>query len=121
MPKTDRAIPIVIEREAIASLCQQYHICKLSLFGSVLRNDFRSDSDVDILVEFESGHTPGFEFIDIQDKLSEIVGRQVDLNTPKSLSRYFREKVMTGAKVIYPSLSTVVVLGSMIFLPMPGK
>ena len=53
------------------------------------------------LFEFEPGKTPGFEFIDVQDKLSEIVGRQVDLNTPKSLSRYFRDKVMTEAKVIY--------------------
>ncbi len=121
MSEANRAIPIVIEREAIASLCQQYHIRKLSLFGSILSDDFRPDSDVDILVEFEQGHTPGFEFIDVQDQLSEIVGRQVDLNTPKSLSRYFREKVVAGAKVIYPSLSIVVVLGSMIFLPMPGK
>lgn len=86
MTATNRTLPIQIERAAIASLCQHYHIRKLSLFGSVLRRDFRPDSDVDILVEFQTGHTPGFEFIDVQDRLSEIICHEVDLNTPKSLS-----------------------------------
>ncbi|MGC1308638.1 MAG: nucleotidyltransferase family protein [Phormidesmis sp.] len=101
MSAANRTLPIDIERKAIASLCQQYHIYKLSLFGSVLREDFRPDSDVDILVEFEPGKTPGFEFIDVQDRLSEIIGRQVDLNTPKCLSRYFREQVAAEAWVVY--------------------
>lgn len=101
MTATHRTLPIEIERAAIASLCQRYHIRKLSLFGSVLRHDFRPDSDVDVLVEFQPGHTPGFEFIDVQDKLSEIIGREVDLNTPKSLSRYFREEVLAAAELVY--------------------
>jgi len=85
----------------IAELCQQYHIRWLDLFGSVLRNDFRPDSDIDILIEFEPGHTPGFAFIDIQDKLSELFGRSVDLNTPQDLSRYFRDRVLAEAEVYY--------------------
>jgi len=101
MLATNRSLPIDVSTDAINALCQQHHIQKLSLFGSVLREDFRADSDVDILVEFEPGCTPGFEFIDIQDQLSALVGRQVDLNTPKCLSRYFREKVIDEAKVIY--------------------
>ena len=63
---------ISIPSEKIAEICQQRHICWLALFGSVLREDFCPDSDIDILVEFEPGHTPGFAFIDIQDKLSEL-------------------------------------------------
>ncbi|PZO11296.1 MAG: nucleotidyltransferase [Leptolyngbya foveolarum] len=94
-------LPIEIDQRAIASLCQEYHILKLALFGSVLRDDFRADSDVDVLVEFEPGRTPGFGFIDVQDKLSDIIGREVDLNTPGFLSRYFRDRVMAEARTIY--------------------
>lgn len=101
MAQPNPTFPVTISDAAIATLCQQYHIRKLALFGSVLRDDFCPDSDVDILVEFEPGHTPGFEFIDIQDKLSEIIGRTIDLNTPQDLSRYFRDQVMAAAKVIY--------------------
>ena len=64
-----QTLPIKIDQSAINSLCQEYHILKLALFGSILREDFRPDSDVDVLVEFEPGHTPEFGFIDIQDKL----------------------------------------------------
>lgn len=99
-PQTKK-YPIGIPLSRIADICQAYHIQKLSLFGSVLRNDFNSQSDVDILVEFESGKTPGFRFIKIQDQLSEILGRTVDLNTPQDLSRYFREQVLSEAEVIY--------------------
>ena len=96
-----QALPIDIDQSAIAALCQEYHILKLALFGSVLRDDFRSDSDVDVLVEFEPGRTPGFGFIDVQDKLSEIIGREVDLNTAGCLSRYFREQVVSEARLVY--------------------
>ena len=101
MIQTQQTLPIPIQQEAIVLLCQHHHIRKLSLFGSVLRNDFRLDSDVDILIEFEPGHIPGFDFIDIQDKLSDIIGRTIDLNTPQDLSRYFRGQVLAEAKVIY--------------------
>lgn len=95
------ASQISIPSEKIAEICQQYHIRWFALFGSVLREDFHSNSDIDILVEFEPGHTPGFAFIDIQDKLSELLGRTVDLNTPQDLSRYFRDRVLAEAEVYY--------------------
>lgn len=99
---SDRStLPISIPPAAIADLCQQYHIHKLALFGSVLRDDFRPDSDVDVLIEFEPGHIPGFAFIDIQDRLTQIVGRPVDLRTPQDLSPYFRDVVQAQAQTIY--------------------
>lgn len=101
MAQLNPTLPIAIPQAEIEPLCQQYFIRKLALFGSVLRDDFRPDSDVDILVEFEPGHTPGFDFIDIQDKLSDIIGRTIDLNTPQDLSRYFRDQVLAEAEVIY--------------------
>lgn len=101
MPQANPKLQISIPQEAITALCQQYHIHKLSLFGSVLRDDFRPDSDVDILVEFEPGHTPGFQFIDIQDKLTNLIGRTIDLNTPQDLSRFFRKEVQAQAQTVY--------------------
>ncbi|WP_237265926.1 MULTISPECIES: nucleotidyltransferase family protein [Tolypothrix] len=94
-------LPIEIPNDQIAEICQRYHIRKVSLFGSILRDDFRPDSDIDILVEFEPGYTPGFAFIDIQDELSMLLGRKVDLNTPQDISRYFRDRVLAEAKVQY--------------------
>lgn len=92
---------VVLPQDKIAEFCRRHHIRRLSLFGSVLRGDFGPDSDVDVLVEFEPGHTPGFAFISMQDELSEILGRKVDLNTPMCLSRYYRDNVMTEAEVQY--------------------
>ncbi|KPJ76929.1 MAG: DNA polymerase III subunit beta [Planctomycetes bacterium DG_20] len=74
---------------------------RLALFGSVLRDDFCPGSDVDVLVEFEPGHTPGLDFFDMQDELSTILGHNVDLNTPNFLSPYFRDRVMAEAEVLY--------------------
>jgi uncharacterized protein len=91
-----------ISETVLADLCQRYHVRKLSLFGSVLRDDFRADSDVDVLVEFETGQTPDFfTFIDLQSELSDLLGYKVDLNTPNFLSRYFRAKVVENARVLY--------------------
>ena len=92
---------IRIDKQSVAELCRRHHIKRLSLFGSVLRADLRPDSDIDVLVEFEPGHTPGFAFFDIQDELSHLIGRKVDLNTPGFLSRYFRDDVMAEAEVQY--------------------
>ena len=92
---------IAIDRERIAGLCRRHHIRRLALFGSVLRDDFGSGSDVDVLVEFEPGHVPGFRFVDIQDELSALLGRTVDLHTPGSISRYFRERVVREAQDQY--------------------
>jgi len=93
---------IEIPKKKLAEFCRRNHIRKLALFGSVLRDDFRPDSDVDVLVEFEPGKTPGFAFITIQDELSEILGgRQVDLVTPKFLNHRIRERVEKEARVAY--------------------
>lgn len=85
----------------IADFCQRHHIIKLSFFGSVLRDDFKADSDIDVLVEFDPMHIPGWEFVSMQDELSELFGRQVDLHTYGSLSRHFRDKVVANAQVVY--------------------
>ena len=90
-------VRIPFDRAQISQLCRLHHIHRLALFGSALRSDFGPDSDVDVLVEFEPGRTPGFAFVDIQERLTEIVGRRVDLHTPGSLSPYFRDDVLREA------------------------
>jgi len=92
---------IDIPKDEVAAFCRRHHIRRLALFGSVLREDFTPDSDLDILVEFDEGHTPGWAFFDMQDELSTILGRKVDLNTPGFLSRYFRDQVIREAVVAY--------------------
>jgi hypothetical protein len=87
----------------IEALCRKHHIKRLSLFGSILHGDDTPNSDLDILVEFEEGQTPGFAFAGIQRELSEIIGRDVDLHTPASLSRYFRTEVVKEATPLYVS------------------
>ena len=90
---------IEIPQDKIAEFCRKHHIKKLALFGSVLRDDFRPESDVDVLVEFEPGHTPGLAFFRMQEELAEILGKKVDLNTPQCLSKYYRDEVLTEAEV----------------------
>lgn len=93
---------ISLPQDEIASFCKSYHIRTLSLFGSALRDDFRADSDVDLLVEFDPDHIPGLiTFSRIRLELSDLLGRQVDLQTERSLSRYFRKDVVTHAEKIY--------------------
>ncbi len=89
--------------EAVAGLCRRHHIRKLAFFGSVLRDDFGPNSDVDVLIEFKPGHEPGFfALFDIAQELSAVLGgRKVDLRTPQDLSRYFRDEVIAGARVCY--------------------
>jgi uncharacterized protein len=95
-------LPVQISQTQIAEFCQHYHIRQLSLFGSVLRNDFSPDSDIDVLVEFEPGKTPGFAIVTLQKELSELLGgRVVDLRTPHELSRYIRDRVLAEAFVLY--------------------
>jgi predicted nucleotidyltransferase len=90
-----------VSHDALAALCEKYRVRRLALFGSVLRDDFRPDSDIDMLVEFESGAHIGLDFIKLQAELSVMFGRTVDLNTPDFLSRHFRQKVLDTAQVIY--------------------
>jgi predicted nucleotidyltransferase len=93
---------VMPEKERLAQFCRRRHIRRLALFGSVLRADFRPESDVDVLVEFEPGHTPGFFALSaMQDELSGLFGRAVDLRTPQDLSRYFRDMVLAEAEEQY--------------------
>ena len=96
-----RQARIEVPRDRIAEFCRRHHIRRLAFFGSVLRDDFTPDSDVDVLVEFEPGKTPGLAFFGMQDELSEILGRRVDLNTPNELSKYFRDEVLAEAEELY--------------------
>jgi predicted nucleotidyltransferase len=92
---------IEIPQDAIAEFCRKHHITWLALFGSVLRDDFTDESDIDVLVEFEPGHVPGLAFFDMERELSDILGRKVDLNTPRFLSPYFRDEVLAEAEDQY--------------------
>jgi uncharacterized protein len=92
---------IKVPQEQIAEFCRRHHIRKLAFFGSVLRADFGPGSDVDVLVEFDPQHIPGLAFFAMQDELSAILERRVDLNTPQFLSRYFRDQVLAEAEVAY--------------------
>jgi len=89
--------------EATAEVCKRRHIRRLALFGSVLGPDFRPDSDVDVLVEFEPGRTPGLAFFELQAELSTLFGREVDLNTPHFLSPRVRRKAEAEAEVLFGS------------------
>jgi predicted nucleotidyltransferase len=88
--------------DAIADFCRRHHIRKLSLFGSVLRDDFRPDSDIDVLVEFEPGHAVGFGILDIEEELSQwFGGHKVDIIQEKYLNRWLRHRVLDSAEVQY--------------------
>lgn len=93
---------IHMDQQQIAEYCRRHRIRRLALFGSVLRDDFGPDSDVDVLVEFEPGARVGLlSLAGLEIELGELLGRKVDLNTPGFLSRYFREQVMAEAEVHY--------------------
>jgi predicted nucleotidyltransferase len=101
MPIMAKAISI--DHAGLAALCQRHHIRRLSLFGSALRADFRPDSDVDVLVEFEPGQAPGFLAIyEVEVELSKLLdGRTVNLVTERSLNRRLRDRVLSSAEVQY--------------------
>ena len=104
MAKQIQSAPqIPVPREQIAAVCERYHIRTLALFGSVLSEDFSSDSDVDVLVEFEPGRTPGFfALARIARELSPLFGgREIDIRTPLSLSPYLRSEVVNSAYPVY--------------------
>lgn len=94
---------IDIPREEIAEFCRRNRVRRLALFGSVIRDDFTPQSDVDVLVEFEPGYAAGFEFFDMRYELIDLLHREVDLHTPASLSPYFRQEVLDEAEEIYVS------------------
>jgi len=92
---------IKIPHGTIADFCRRHHIRRLSVFGSILRADFGPNSDIDVLVEFEPGQTPGLEVFGMQEELGRLLNRDVDMHTEASLSKYFREKVLSEAQVQY--------------------
>ncbi|MDZ7616105.1 MAG: nucleotidyltransferase family protein [Patescibacteria group bacterium] len=95
------SVNLEASKEVIAEFCRRNHIRRLALFGSVLRDDFTSKSDVDVLVEFEPDARVGLRFFRIERELADILGRKVDLNTSGFLSPHFRNEVLGEAKVVY--------------------
>jgi uncharacterized protein len=92
---------VCLPKDKIADFWRRHHIRKLAVFGSVLHGDARPDSDLDVLVEFDPGHVPGLAFFGMEQELSELLGRKVDLNTPQFLSPSFRDAVLAEAGVEY--------------------
>jgi len=93
-----------IPKGKLMDFCKRNRIKKLSVFGSAIRDQLGPDSDIDLLVEFEQGHTPGlFSIIKMEMELTEMLGRKVDLRTPEDLSRYFRDEVVKNARIQYQS------------------
>jgi len=92
---------IQVSQEKIVDFCRRNHIRKLGFFGSVLRDDFRPDSDIDVLVEFEPGHVPGLALIRMQNELAAMLGHEIDLVTPKFLNRRIRKQVLAELEVQY--------------------
>ena len=90
-----------VDASRLAEVCRRYSVRRLAVFGSALRNELRPDSDLDVLVEFEEGKTPGYGFFHLEDELSDLFGRKVDLNTPGFLHRFFRQQVQEEAAVLY--------------------
>ncbi len=96
-------MPVALEvpPEAVAEICRRHSVRRLSLFGSALRDDFGPESDVDLLVEFVPGRTPGLAFFTLQEELAGLFGRTVDLNTPASLPEAIRARVMETAEPLH--------------------
>ena len=94
-------LKINIPETDINFFCRQNHIKHLALFGSVLRDDFNADSDIDVLVEFEPGTRVGLRFFGMEAELSKILGRKVDLNTAAFLSEHFRSQIINEAVTLY--------------------
>ncbi len=98
-------VKVKIPHRKLTAFCRKYRIQKLALFGSVLREDFKPTSDIDVLVEFEKGYTPGLAFFAMPDELKEIFGREVDLLTyqgiKSSRNPIRRKAILESAQVIY--------------------
>jgi len=94
---------LTIDDQEIARLCERHRIKELSLFGSVLRDDFRTDSDVDLLVLYEDGHRPGIdEYIAMREDFEALFGREVDLVNKNRLENPFlRRRILRSRKTIY--------------------
>lgn len=96
------AVQIQVDRQALERFCRENNIRKLSLFGSVLRDEFGPDSDVDVLVDFQPGTRIGLIGLGtLQIALSELIGRKVDLHRTKDLRPAVRDTVLPEAEVLY--------------------
>lgn len=93
--------PLTYDWNTLERLCRQYHVRRLALFGSALTGTDRVDSDLDLLVEFDPQHGPGWDMFLLESELAGVFGRPVDLNTPGFLSRYFRDEVLRSARDLY--------------------
>lgn len=93
---------IEIPKDRIAEFCKKHHIRRLALFGSILRDDFGPDSDIDVLVEFEPEERVGMiRLAGMEIELSDMLGRKVDMNTTGFLSPYYRQRIVKEAEVQY--------------------
>lgn len=93
---------VVVEPHDLAGTCRRHRIRRLAAFGSVLRDDFRSDSDVDLLVEFEAGHSVGWEIVDVAEDLKRVFGgHDVDLVNPKYLNHRLRDRILSSSVLLY--------------------
>lgn len=95
-----------MDKQAIADFCQRWHIIEFAVFGSVLRDDFNEDSDIDVLVTFDDNAIPGlFTFIQMAEELEKLLGREVDLLTKKSVEdspNYIRRKeILSSTQMLY--------------------
>lgn len=96
------SVRLAVDKKELAEVCRQNHVRRLALFGSVLRDDFRPDSDVDVLVDFEPGYVLGFRIFRLEEKLSALFGgRRVDLVNRKYLNPRLRERVLATAETQY--------------------
>jgi predicted nucleotidyltransferase len=96
------SLRLAVDQAQLAAFCRRHHISRLAFFGSVLREDFGPASDVDVLVDFEPGRTPGLALIRMEDELSALLGeRRVDLVTRRFLNRHIRDEVLREAEVLY--------------------
>jgi predicted nucleotidyltransferase len=94
--------PLAMPHDQIAAFCRKHGVAKLSVFGSVLREDFGHDSDIDVLIEFPPGKTPGlFRFAGMELELTRMLGRTVHLSTPQDISQYIRDRVLREARLQY--------------------
>lgn len=96
-----KSTAIDIQSDKLQTICERYGVKKLSIFGSLIHGTATDKSDLDILVEFLPDRTPGFAFVDLEDELSALFHRKVDLHTASSLSQYFRENVIREAQMVY--------------------
>jgi len=93
---------LLIDQDQVADLCRRFHIRELAVFGSAVAGPFTDGSDVDLLYEFEAGHTAGFQILKIEEEFSRLLGgRRIDLMPKKYLNRHVRDRILSTARTLY--------------------